>query len=84
MTENSVTVRLRPYDRAAQTFIRQTITFSNGGVQLKPFGMPYRWPEQIDGLAAAVGLQLEARYGTWQRAPSGPDSKDYISVYRKP
>jgi hypothetical protein len=53
------------------------------GVRLKPFGMHDRWPEQIDELATAVGLHLEARYATWQREPFGPDSRDHISVYRK-
>jgi len=84
VTEDSVTVRLHQYDRAGQTFVRQTITFTNGDVQLKPFAMHYRWPEQIDELAAAVGLHLEHRYATWQREPFGPDSRDHISVYRKP
>jgi SAM-dependent methyltransferase len=83
VTEDAVTVRLHQYDRAAQTFVRQTITFTDGGVQLQPFGMHYRWPEQIDELAARAGLRLEARYATWQRAPFGPDSTDHISVYRK-
>jgi SAM-dependent methyltransferase len=84
VTEEAVTVRMHRYDRAAQTFVRQTITFTDGGVRLKPFGMHYRWPEQIDELAAAAGLRLDARYATWQRAPFGPDSTDHISVYRKP
>jgi SAM-dependent methyltransferase len=83
VTEDSATIRLHRYDRVAQTFVRQTITFANGGVRLKPFGMHYRWPEQIDELAARAGLRLEARYATWQRAPFGPGSKDHISVYRK-
>jgi SAM-dependent methyltransferase len=84
VTEDSVTIRLHQYDRAAQTFVRQTVTLTNGGVKLKPFGMHYQWPEQIDDLATAAGLHLEARYATWQRAPFGPDSTDHISVYRKP
>jgi SAM-dependent methyltransferase len=84
VTEESVTVRLHRYDRAAQTFLRQTITFTDGGVQLRPFGMHYRWPGQIDELATAAGLRLDARYATWQRAPFGPESTDHISVYRKP
>jgi hypothetical protein len=53
-------------------------------VQLKPFGMHYRWPEQIDELATAAGLQLEARYAGWRREPFGPDSRAHVSVYRKP
>ena len=84
VTETSVTVRLHQYDRPAQTFIRQTITFTNGDVQLKPFGMHYLWPEQIDELATAAGLRLETRYASWDREPFGPGSRSHISTYRKP
>lgn len=85
VTETEVTVRLHQFDRAAQTFVRQTITFSDGDVRLRPFGMHYRWPEQIDEIAAAAGLRLEARYAGWDRAePFGPDSRGHVSVYRKP
>ncbi|MDP9814773.1 class I SAM-dependent methyltransferase [Spirilliplanes yamanashiensis] len=84
VTEESVTIRLHRYDRQAQTFVRQTVTFTDGGVRLQPFGMHYRWPDQIDALAAQAGLRLEARYASWDRAPFGPDSRDHISVYRKP
>jgi SAM-dependent methyltransferase len=84
VTEDAVTIRLHQYDRVAQTFVRQTITFSDGDVRLQPFGMHYRWPEQIDELAAAAGLRLAARYANWEREPFGPDSRSHISVYRKP
>jgi len=84
VTETSAAIRLHRYDRAAQTFLRQTITFTDGGVKLEPFGMRYRWPEQIDELAAQAGLRLDARYATWAGDPFGPGSKDHISVYRKP
>ncbi|GIF07978.1 class I SAM-dependent DNA methyltransferase [Actinoplanes siamensis] len=84
VTEEEVTVRLHQYDRAAQTFVRQTITFTDGGVRLQPFGMRYQWPEQIDAMAAAAGLVLEERYATWRRDPFGADSTDHISVYRRP
>lgn len=46
--------------------------------------MHYRWPEQIDELAAQAGRRLGARYATWRRDPYGPESRDHISVYRKP
>jgi len=84
VTEEAVAFRLHQYDRAAQTFIRQTVILTNGGVQLKPFGMRYRWPEQIDELATQAGLRLAARYASWRRDPFGPDSRDHVSVYRKP
>jgi SAM-dependent methyltransferase len=84
VTEDAVSVRMHRYDRAAQTFLRQTIIFRNGSVELKPFGMHYRWPDQLDGLAAAAGLRLQSRYATWRREPFGPDSPSHVSVYRAP
>ncbi len=83
VTEESVSVRLHRYDRAEQTFLRQTVTFTNGAVTLQPFGMRYLWPGQIDELAAAAGLRLDARYASWQRAPFDESSRQHISVYRK-
>jgi SAM-dependent methyltransferase len=82
VTEDSVTIRLHRYDRDAQRFIRQTITFSNDGVRLKPFAMRYCWPEQIDQMAGQAGLRLAERYADWHRRPFDADSKDHISVYR--
>jgi len=84
VTEHAVSIRVHRYDRQAQTFLRQTVTFTKDGVQFKPFGMHYRWPEQIDELAARAGLRLEARYASWTGEPFGPDSRNHISVYRKP
>ncbi|MBB2943149.1 SAM-dependent methyltransferase [Actinoplanes lutulentus] len=83
VTEDVVKVRMHRYDRTAQTFLRQTLKFTDGNVRLEPFGMRYQWPEQIDAMAEAAGLRLEARYADWKRTPFGPDSTDHISVYRK-
>ncbi|WP_341717534.1 class I SAM-dependent methyltransferase [Micromonospora sp. FIMYZ51] len=82
LTEESATIRLHKYDRAAQTFLRQTITFDGTGVHLHPFAMRYLWPEQIDELAAKAGLHLAERYADWDRGPFGPDSTSHVSVYR--
>ncbi|RKN44502.1 class I SAM-dependent methyltransferase [Micromonospora endolithica] len=84
VTEDSATLRLHQYDRAAQTFVRQTITFDSAGVHLRPFAMRYLWPEQVDELAERAGLRLAERHADWHRTPFGPDSPSHISVYRKP
>jgi len=83
VTEESVTLRVHRYDRDAQTFLRQTMTFTNDGVRLNPFGMRYQWPDQIDAMAAAAGLRLAERYADWDRTPFGEQSPSHISVYRK-
>ncbi|MFD6665016.1 class I SAM-dependent methyltransferase [Micromonospora chalcea] len=83
VTEDSATIRLHRYDRAAQTFVRQTVTFDASGVHLKPFAMRYAWPEQVDELAERAGLQLTERYADWDRSPFDADSRSHISVYRR-
>ncbi|GIJ80923.1 Methyltransferase domain-containing protein [Micromonospora phaseoli] len=82
VTEESATIRLHRYDREAQTFLRQTITFDGTGVQLHPFAMRYMWPDQIDEMAGGAGFRLAERYADWDRAPFGPDSTSHVSVYR--
>ncbi|MET7820388.1 class I SAM-dependent methyltransferase [Micromonospora zamorensis] len=82
VTEDSATIRLHKYDRPAQRFIRQTITFNAEGVHLKPFAMRYAWPHQIDEMAQQAGLRLTERYADWQRRPFHADSPSHISVYR--
>ncbi|MGC5288167.1 class I SAM-dependent DNA methyltransferase [Micromonospora sp. DT231] len=82
VTEDSATIRLHRYDRRAQSFIRQTITFDSDGVHLKPFAMRYAWPHQIDEMAQRAGLRLTERYADWHRQPFTADSSSHISVYR--
>ena len=38
--------------------------------------------ERLDELIAEAGLEVEARYGGWQRQPFTPDSPELISVLR--
>jgi len=83
VTGDSATIRLHKYDRAAQTFIRQNITFDHAGVHLEPFAMRYCWPEQIDEMAEAAGLRLAERFADWRRQPFDATSKVHISVYRR-
>ena len=39
---------------------------------------------EMDLMAQLGGLELEHRWGDWQRAPFTAESKMHISVYRKP
>lgn len=82
VTETSATIRLHQYDRPAQTFVRQTITFDADGTHLHPFAMRYCWPEQLDEMAGAAGLRLAARYADWDRQPFDDTSTSHVSLYR--
>lgn len=44
----------------------------------------YVWPSELDLMARLAGLELEARYADWSRAPFTDDSPSHVSVWRKP
>ncbi len=44
----------------------------------------YIWPAECDLMAQLAGLEFEARYADWDRAPFTSDSTSHISVWRKP
>ena len=70
VTEDSATIRVHRYDRAAQQFIRQTITFDSDGVHLKPFAMRYGWPRP------------DRRDGGRGRPPSGRALRRLAAAHR--
>jgi SAM-dependent methyltransferase len=44
----------------------------------------YIWPSECDLMAQLAGLELEARYGDWDRTPFTAASESHVSVWRKP
>lgn len=53
-----------------------------GGVRLRPWSIRWATPAELDGMAAASGFDLEARWEDFGRAPFGIDSPRHVSVYR--
>lgn len=43
----------------------------------------YIWPQEMDLMARAAGLALEARYQDWHRTPFGEGAANQIAVYQK-
>lgn len=44
----------------------------------------YAWPAELDLMARIAGLELEVRYGDWDRSPFTGESTQHVSVWRKP
>lgn len=44
----------------------------------------YAWPAECDLFAQLAGLELEARFGDWDRRPFTDESGKHVSVWRKP
>jgi hypothetical protein len=60
------------------------ITIVEGRATTLPISIRFAWPSELDLMARLAGLALEARYGSWSKAPFGSSSKSHVSVYRKP
>jgi SAM-dependent methyltransferase len=62
----------------------QIIVLREDGVTMHPVALRYAWPEQLDEMATAAGLELEARAAGWQNEPFEEGSMVAVSVYRRP
>jgi len=71
-------------DPDAQTITGQHVELTEaGGVRLRPWRVRYLTPDQLDGLAAEAGLELEARWADWSGTSFVADDPQHVSVYRR-
>lgn len=54
-----------------------------GGVRLRPWSVRWVTVEQLDEMAASVGLALAERWEAFDRSPFTTNSTRHVSVYRK-
>jgi SAM-dependent methyltransferase len=56
----------------------------NGETVVLPVETRYAWPSEMDLMARLAGLELENRWGWYDRRPFTEASGQHVSVYRKP
>ncbi|MGK0479233.1 MAG: hypothetical protein ACJAQ9_002283 [Ilumatobacter sp.] len=54
-----------------------------GGVRLRPWSVRWATPEQLDAMATAAGLVLDARHADMAGTPFDSESTQHVSVYRR-
>lgn len=79
-----VQVEASRHDRVSQRIATQRIHLTNNGIKMHPVAVRYAWPAEMDLMARLAGLELEHRWGGWSRDPLGQESRNHVSVYRKP
>lgn len=57
---------------------------SDGTTVVLPVYIRYAWPSEMDLMARLAGLELEDRWGWYDRRPFTDASGQHVSVYRKP
>ena len=62
----------------------QFVQFSqDGSVRLRPWSIRWATPEQLDAMAAAAGLRLDARFAEMAGSAFTDDSAQHVSIYRR-
>jgi SAM-dependent methyltransferase len=71
------------YDATAQQLDTTQVRFTEDGIRLVHAKLRFAYPPELDLMAQLAGLELEHRWGSFTRAPFGPDSAFAVSVYRR-
>jgi SAM-dependent methyltransferase len=71
-------------DVDSQTIDSAIVELADGAPGVRVFPARLRWstPAELDAVAAAAGLTLEARWSTWDRKPCDDATDTYVSVWR--
>ncbi len=80
----SVWLEAARLDTVAQRIEFQRIRITENGMKLVPLPMRYAYVPEIDLMAMLAGLELQHRWGGWDRSPFDASSTMHVSVYRKP
>lgn len=79
-----VVIDLSQHDPVKQLVNSQWVELSPEGVALRPVSIRYSWPSELDLMAQLAGMELEARWGGWEKEPFTSESQRHVSVYKVP
>lgn len=77
-----VVLTVTEHDPVRQRVVGQHVELRAGGTRLRPWVLRYRYPEQLDELAAAAGLRLQGRWAGWDRRPFTELDRAHVSLYQ--
>ncbi|MCI0426093.1 MAG: class I SAM-dependent methyltransferase [Actinobacteria bacterium] len=73
------------HDPVSQKVVsHQVRRLEDGETVVLPVTIRYAWPAEMDLMAGLAGLELEERFGWYDRRPFTESSHQHVSVYRKP
>ncbi|MEO3874572.1 class I SAM-dependent methyltransferase [Nonomuraea sp. B12E4] len=72
------------YDVASQIAISHHFWVVDSRLETRSSPHRYVWPSELDLMARIAGMTLRERWGGWKREPFTSDSRNHVSVWRKP
>jgi SAM-dependent methyltransferase len=83
MTASEVILSISTHDPATQRAAGQFVHLADGApVRLRPWSIRYATPHELDQMAGAAGLALDARWEDFERRPFDSASARHVSIYR--
>lgn len=71
-------------DLTTQSMSSHHIRINGGQVGYKAIPFRYVWPGELDLMARLAGLQLQDRWDGWSCEPFTSESRQHVSVWKKP
>jgi SAM-dependent methyltransferase len=78
----SVVLDVGHHDSVQQRIESSHVVLRPDGVRLYPVSVRYAWPAELDAMALAAGMDLQARYGGYDRRLFDSSCVRHVSVYR--
>jgi SAM-dependent methyltransferase len=72
------------YDVANQGLTSHHFGIVEGRVERSSIPFRYAWPSELDLMAELAGMELRERWSGWKREPFTSDSRQHVSVWKKP
>jgi SAM-dependent methyltransferase len=83
-TADGVVVSASRHDRATRRIEGRYVEMTGHATTVRPWQVRYRYPAELDDLAAGAGLRLVDRWAGWDRSAFSPaDSPAHVSVYAR-
>ncbi|WP_233257670.1 class I SAM-dependent DNA methyltransferase [Micromonospora sp. S4605] len=84
VAEDEVLLEAAVLHPAEQRMTTTKIRLTDGGVRLLPANHRYAWPAELDLMAELAGMVREHRWAGWAAEPFTDDSREHVSVWRRP
>jgi SAM-dependent methyltransferase len=83
ITADRVVLSVSRADPVRQEALGQYVDITEQGISLRPWHIRWATPEQLDAMAADVGLELVERWSGWDRTPFAAGDPTHIARYRR-
>lgn len=84
VAEDEVLLEAAMLHPADQRMTTTKLRLTHSGIRLLPANHRYAWPAELDLMAELAGMGREYRWADWRAAPFVDDSRQHVSVYRRP